>query len=384
VHMRWMYISLLVSLLWTCSSKSTKRDIELSTERAEAINDSLAYRAALKSRELIATRLKAVIETDPVKSSLGEDAADDPAFWLDKNNPSASVIYGSNKRAGIVAYNLEGREIGFYDIGRVNNIDVVQDILAEDVDIIGGTNRSFGSVDILMIKESGVLDTLTLGRIQCDSSIMDDVYGFCFGKNVEKSEVYAFVNAKNGRLQQYRIDLVGDSLISDLISSLVIRSQPEGMVADDTEGKLYVGEEDRGIWVYDYADGLKDPQLIPMTGEENSSIKFDIEGLAIYQQGEVKLLVASSQGNFSYAVYDIDDGYKYLGSFILDGKEGIDAVEETDGIEIYSDSVSREFPHGIMIAQDGFNYDDQVLKNQNFKVIGLAPDWFLELKGNTE
>ena len=79
----------------------------------------------------------------------------------------------------------------------------------------------------------------------------------------------------------------------------------------------------------------------------------------------------SSQGNFSYAVFDRAGDNAFLGSFkIVDGS-GMDGVEETDGLEVIAGNFGPDFPEGMLVVQDGFNYDDQTLRPQNFKLI----DW---------
>ena len=51
------------------------------------------------------------------------------------------------------------------------------------------------------------------------------------------------------------------------------------------------------------------------------------------------------------------------------GKDQIDGSEETDGLDIVSDSLSPAFPKGLLVVQDGFNYDGDSLRAQNFKLI---------------
>jgi len=79
--------------------------------------------------------------------------------------------------------------------------------------------------------------------------------------------------------------------------------------------------------------------------------------------------VASSQGNYSFAVFQRQGDNKYLGSFrIVDGE--IDGAEETDGIEITSTPLPG-YPKGILVVHDGYNRDGRKLKSQNFKLV----DW---------
>ena len=43
-------------------------------------------------------------ETPPVVT--GDDAADDPAIWVNRANPALSLIFGTDKKSGIYVYDL--------------------------------------------------------------------------------------------------------------------------------------------------------------------------------------------------------------------------------------------------------------------------------------
>ena len=45
-------------------------------------------------------------ETAPVAS--GDDAADDPAIWVNPDDPLKSLIVGTDKKNGLVVYDLSG------------------------------------------------------------------------------------------------------------------------------------------------------------------------------------------------------------------------------------------------------------------------------------
>jgi 3-phytase len=81
--------------------------------------------------------------------------------------------------------------------------------------------------------------------------------------------------------------------------------------------------------------------------------------------------VVSVQGNFSYAVFNRAGDNEYLGSFKIEDGDVIDGVEETDGLEVIPDSLSPQFPGGLLVVQDGFNYQADTLIPQNFKLV----DW---------
>ncbi len=137
----------------------------------------------------------------------------------------------------------------------------------------------------------------------------------------------------------------------------------------DETGNLFIGEELAGIWKFDAEpNGSTEGVFIENSSEENLNIKYDVEGLDIYTTDSVNgYLIASSQGNYSYAVFGRQGENKYLGSFrITDG--AIDGVEETDGLDVTTVALPG-FPKGILVVQDGFNYDGGKKKSQNYKYI---------------
>lgn len=360
-----------------CQQNKPKETQSISSARQEAIDDSLALAEALHAQSLIEKSISALYETTPVQSAAGEDAADDPAIWIHPTQPEASRIYGSNKRAGIVAYDLRGHESGFYPVGRINNIDVIQGISYGNMsyDLLGGTNRTDQSLEIFLIDENGSLQQMNGGHLDLGRTGMDDVYGFCFGQFGD--QYYAFVNAKNGMVRQYRLEIADSTVDLTLLSGITLNSQPEGMVFDSEASVIYIGEEDLGIWVYPGGSLSTKATLIPSSREDNNiNIRYDIEGLTIYERAGKKYLLASSQGNFSYAVFDIRDDHKYLGSFTIEAGSGVDGAEETDGIDATAVHLGSDFPYGLMVAQDGFNYDSDKLVNQNFKIVALQDSFF--------
>ena len=52
------------------------------------------------------------------------DAADDPAIWVNPNDPLKSLILGTNKDVGVYVYGLDGSEKQRLPVGLSNNIDL--------------------------------------------------------------------------------------------------------------------------------------------------------------------------------------------------------------------------------------------------------------------
>jgi 3-phytase len=60
---------------------------------------------------------------------------------------------------------------------------------------------------------------------------------------------------------------------------------------------------------------------------------------------------------------------QYLGSFEIVDSLSIDGAQETDGIDVVNANLGEDFPEGLFVVQDGFNYDGDSLMTQNFKYI---------------
>ncbi|MBU2651547.1 MAG: phytase [Bacteroidetes bacterium] len=319
--------------------------------------------------------ITAIVETEPVAAGLGDDAADDPAIWIHPEYPDSSTIIGTNKKSGLGVYDLNGRQKFFYPAGRINNVDVRYGFPLNDsvsIDIAAGGNRSNLTIEIFAIdSRSGALTDIAAREISIDTLGMTDAYGFCLYRNPATGQFFAYVNDTNGNVQQWQLLPSGEGKADAvLVRHWKLDSQVEGMVCDDANGSLFIGEEGRGIWRFPACpDKPADGFFIPNSGSDNPDVAFDIEGLALFITGSGNgYLVASSQGNNGYLVFKRNPNHEYLGIFrVADGV--IDGTEGTDGIEITSFPLGSMFPGGLMVIQDDVNTDGETVRPQNFKLV---------------
>ena len=327
------------------------------------------------------------LETEPVIDAA--DAADDPAIWVNPDDPSASWVVGSNKRRGIEVYDMRGVRHSRLDAGRVNNVDLRSGVPVSGTDtiVVGGTNRTSVTIDIWALDPAtGQLTDLLAAPIAAE---MDDPYGLCLYRSPRDGTLYAFATAKAGGAVQWRLADTGQgTLRGERVRSIHTETQPEGCVADDANGVVYVGEEGVGIWrLGAEPDDPDDKQLIASvrpdaqarvpTLDSPHRLTADVEGLAIYAppDGESKAgyLIASSQGNWTYVVFDRAPPHAYRGTFRIADAVGIDGTGETDGLDVVSGAVGPDYPQGLLVVQDGYNVDaageDQ---HQNFKYVSWA------------
>lgn len=318
--------------------------------------------------------VQAQAETEPVFNSC--DAADDPAIWVNRENPEASLVVGTNKRRGLNVYNLSGELLSQVRIGQTNNVDVREYRLgSREVVVIGATDK--GTSEIVLFEldpTNGRLHELP-SRIQTRVEV--ETYGFCLYLSKRTGSLYAIATDKSGQIEQWLLKPLasGDGFDGEHVRSLRVESQPEGCVADDEYGQLFVGEEARGVWKFGAEPGDGEAgELIAKASEpitEDARLYADVEGLSIYApEGETAgYLVASSQGNDTYVLFDRLRPHAYRGTFQIElngHKTG-----DTDGLDVTAFAVGDRFPGGLLVVQDGAPaWTDR--HDQNFKLVSWS------------
>ncbi|ETJ46153.1 phytase [Pseudoalteromonas agarivorans] len=311
------------------------------------------------------THITASAQTTPV-AAFG-DAADDPAIWINPQDAKNSLILGTDKRRGLMVYDLDGNKIQSLNVGRLNNVDVRQHqgINNQTNTWITASNRTLNSISVFTVDNDNKVQHVT----EVATNLLE-IYGMCMYSS--ESGQYVFVNDKSGLFQQYKLTGEQGNLSGELVREFTLPSQPEGCSADDKLGQLFAGEEDAGIW-YIGAEPTSGNKAVMLQGI-NEQLVADVEGMEIYHADDTRYLVVSSQGDNSYVLYKISDdtqpSLSFAGKFnvIANLDKGIDGAGETDGLTVTAKPLSG-YPEGMLIVQDGYNR--MPLQPQNFKII----DW---------
>lgn len=326
--------------------------------------------------------------------------ADDPAIYVHPTDSSQSIVISSLKDGGLATYNLKGQLLqsilpaDYGDI-RYNNVDLVYgfNLGGQSIDLAVASDRENDTLAIFQIDPT----TRQLTNITADNIIasifgVDDGEQTAYGLATYTSPVtgtpYVFVSQREGN-QVAQLELVAEAGQVDarLVRILTLPipggeledAQVEGMVADRELGFLYVGQEKVGIYKFAAEpNGGDQGVLIEAVKPDGSHLKADVEGLTIYYGEDGRgYLLASSQGDSTFAAYDRAGNNQFLGSFVVGESGGIDAVEESDGADVINVPLGPQFPFGLVVVQDGANepqvvvQDDEELENisTNFKFI---------------
>lgn len=292
-------------------------------------------------------------ETTPVPHD--GDAADDPAIWVNNASPSDSLILGTDKRGGLQVFDLYGNEISYLAIGRLNNVDLRSNPYEDTNTIVVASQREPSRLVIFLLDHEQASINFEIAHVV----ELPEPYGIC--ATVLNDKFFAVLNDKNGTFHQYEISPTYEV---KLVREWAMETQPEGCVVDDITRKIYVGEEEVGIWWLS-ATPQEQPELQRVAKVGEHRLAADVEGLTLYHGQSKTYLVASSQGNNSYAVFDTTD-HSYQGSFRVVDSKRFDGTSDTDGIAASTLPV-RGMGEGFIVLQDGENTKPKA--NQNFKVI---------------
>lgn len=306
------------------------------------------------------------VETEPMPNE--GDSADDAAIWIHPSDPALSTVIGTDKKGGLAVYDLSGRQLQYLEMGRLNNVDLRYNfpLGSEHASILVASNRQGDTLAVFRVDpETRLVEDITARAIETGI----DVYGLCLYHSAVSGRYYAFVNGEDGEIQQWELFDAGDGRVdASLVREFAVGSQPEGCVADDEMGYLYVGEENVAIWRFDAEPGRPaEPVAIDRTGDEGHLVA-DVEGLTLYYTADGGgYLIASSQGSDDFVVYSREEQLQYIGRFEIEDSDAIDGTSNTDGIDVTNVALGAAFPEGLFVAQDGRNTDPDA--NQNFKFV---------------
>ncbi|MGH2380979.1 MAG: phytase [Candidatus Limnocylindria bacterium] len=312
------------------------------------------------------------VETEPVPDA--RDAADDAAIWVDPDDPTRSVIIGTNKKGadGLLVYDLSGEELEATGGTAMNNVDLRTDVS------LGGRDR------ILVLASTVDRRTLELFELDPQSRALIPIPGGSIDTGIRAAgvclhraadgEMHAFATRGNGLVQQWRLAASDEgSIDGELVRELTFESRVEGCVADDAAGNVLFSEESTGIWRVSADPDAPEQRELVAAANDGGRLTPDVEGLAIaaYPDGR-RFLIASSQGDDRFVAYRLDPlpAVDYVGEFSIVGPDG-DDVTHTDGVEVTTQTLGPgALEGGILVVQDDGNEEpDGEDVGQNFKIV---------------
>jgi 3-phytase len=303
-------------------------------------------------------KLTPVVITEQVKYD-----TDDPAIWIHPDDPSRSLIIGTDKEedGALFVYTLDGKideNKTVRGLRRPNNVDVEYGLILNSIttDIAVTTERLANKIRIFSLPEMKPIDN---GGIEVFTG--EDLrapMGIALYKRPSDGNIYAIVGRKEGPtdgtyLWQYLLDDDG----SGNVKAIKVREfgkwsgvkEIEAIAVDDLLGFVYYSDENVGIRKY-YADPDAENANDELALFGNMGFAEDQEGISIYQITDSTgyILVSDQQAN-NFNIYK-REGEPYNPHHHPLVKVINVSTTESDGSEVTNVSLNDKFPGGMFVA----------------------------------
>jgi 3-phytase len=298
---------------------------------------------------------------------------DDPAIWINPDDPAQSLILGTDKGGSIYVFDLDGRiipEKTFSGMGRANNIDVEYGFMlgGAPTDIAVATDRNANLLRVFRLPEMTPIDNGGIPAFAGEPPELERPMGIALYKRPSDGAVFAIVSRKSGPsgayLWQYLIEDDGSGQVTatkvrafgtfaeDITTTEDGVTEPgeiESVAIDDALGYVYYSDELAGVRKY-HADPDAPDADIELAIFGTDGFADQREGISIYtiNDGTGYILVSDQQGNaFRIFTREGEPGDPHSHRFV---KTVAVSTNESDGSEVTSSVLDPRFPSGLFVA----------------------------------
>lgn len=312
------------------------------------------------------------VVTEPVRYD-----TDDPAIWVNTENPAASLVVGTDKDVdgALYVFGLDGKIVQdkvVRGLLRPNNVDIAGD-LAVVAERYAHRLRVYRLPGMEPIDGGGIpVFEDERGR---------DVMGIALYTRQGDGAVFAFVSRSEtfapteGYLHQYRLFDAG----TGTMRGVFVRAfgdwsglkEIEAITVDDELGYVYYSDEGYGIRKY-AADPLADGADEQLAEFGQHDFTEDHEGLSIYRRadGSGYLFASDQQANrFNIYAREGNPGNPHTHTLLASVYLGTD---ESDGSELDTTPLPG-FPGGLFVAMSTDRTFRFYALEDILKAAGLAP-----------
>lgn len=289
--------------------------------------------------------------------------SDDPAIWINRADPAASLVLGTDKDAdgALYVFGLDGKirhDLTVRGLSRPNNVDVAYDVpfAGGKVDIAVVTERYAHRLRVYRLPEMTAIDG---GGIPVfEGELARDCMGIALYTRPSDGAVFAFVSRsdhlapREGYLHQYR--LVDDG--SGRLRGLLVRrfgrwsgaNEIEALAVDQEKGFLYAADETSGIRKY-HADPLVEDASDELAHFGTDGFAEDREGTSIYPTAPGRgWILVSNQAADTFRIFAREGEQADAHRHALRGSVRLSTVD-SDGSDVTAVALPG-FPGGLFVA----------------------------------
>jgi 3-phytase len=248
-----------------------------------------------------------------VVTTFAKHDTDDPAIWINRENPAESLVLGTDKDVdgALLVFGLDGKEkkdLSVRGIARPNNCDLAYDIALGEgtADLVVVAERFANRLRVYRLPDMAPVDGGGIPVFEGERA--RDVMGIALYRRPRDGALFAIVSRSDfgapqeGYLHQYR--LVDDG--TGVIRGLFVRAfgewsglkEIEALAVDNELGYVYASDETYGVRKYLADPAAEDAE--DMLGEFGlTGFARDHEGSSIYPTGPGTgyILVSDQQAN---------------------------------------------------------------------------------------
>ena len=315
--------------------------------------------------------VKPVVVTEPVPHD-----SDDPAVWINPDDPAKSLIIGTDKEqdGGLYVYDLSGKMLPgktIKNLKRPDNVDVEYGLLlgGKPTDIAVTTERFTHNLRIFSLPDMKPVDGGGLPMFVNETGLnFRDLMGISLYKT-SQGVIYAIVGRKSGPtdgsyLWQYRLDDDGTGTVKATLvrkfGQYSGRKEIESIAVDDKLGYVYFSDEGVGVRQY-YADPERGNAQLAMFA--TTGFAEDHEGISIYETTDsTGYLLVSDQGADRFQVFTREGkpGQPFQHDWVATIPV---SAHQSDGSETVSVPLNGQFSHGLFVAMS----DDRTFQLYRFE-----------------
>lgn len=305
---------------------------------------------------------RAVIVPRVVTTPVAHDS-DDPAIWIDRADPSRSLILGTDKHAtngGLYVFDLAGRAVPektIHGLARPNNVDVAYDftLAGRKIDLAVTTERNASRLRVFRLPDMRAIDRG--GLVVFDGDKQRLPMGIAMYRRPRDGALFAIVSARTGPregyLWQYRLEDDGHGAVRAVKVRAFGRfsgtKEIEAVAVDNALGYVYYSDERTGVRQYradpDAPDAHDELALFATQGFVG-----DREGISIYPTGpETGYILVSNQDGDTFEVFSREGSsqhpfeHRHLASLHL-------STHASDGNDVTPQVLAPGFPGGLFVA----------------------------------
>ncbi|KAF1708715.1 phytase [Pseudoxanthomonas sacheonensis] len=271
----------------------------------------------------------------------------------DSRNPGRSHIVATAALGGLEVYDLAGKRVGTTPSGEVAAVDVAYDVRFGNgkATVLAAIDTTTNSLRLFSMKGSRLQE---IGARPLPLGFAAE--GICLFRNPLDNALYTFVVGDGGEIdQQILFPTAGGKLDARQVRRINVPSTLKQCAADN-KGHVFASEEGVGIWRFN-ADPEADVSARIVDAPRLGHIEEESGGVAVYEGGDRRWLIASDISAGQVNVYDRDKKGAFLGAFKVAAPGSSEAIGEP-GPLFATGATYPSFPHGLLLVtdEDGSNY----------------------------